>query len=972
MSLNLKFRTCLITFMLLISSFTLIFINSDTAIAEDPLDDFSGIFDLEDLKEQLELLLSFFDEIFHPHPYRVVGAYEINETTKISGDVIFNLYLSSTIIQQFGKRYKDKINVSLHHYSDNGLTGIVKKIENASLTIQLDPDFSEGDVHKQDNVIIKNVDHTLYEGDYLLISVEIIQSKKPIYNIAERAYERTIRPLFERLANILNNSQDPSISELGGIIKELLSSLEELGISVEDIAYLFNSVSSSKFFYGSESFKSSIFIPLSNSEDNKTLYFHNMLHELDILTLGNIKTVNETKPLSSTDNMWPPLSVDFESETGIMDFTTWLLIWILYNIEEGIISQEDIVTFYLSDENKLVTDKPTKDSPSRIKLKKDTEYKWEGISFSRNKIIKNVTAELFLYYSKILLFKKITINVTLFDENLGEAVSSVVKQLDRTKILEIIFRRPNNPTIFEFNDVEGEELWYNHEYSLIISYSGGPLFTLRSTHLLFHSKDFPSSITFELEETDNIKITNEIEDKDVIPGGSAEFEFNIESKYSDTIRIEVISKYEEDLEDWNINVPEPVSISEGEKEKVKVIVTSKNDHVDAYGEEIDLIFKVIGDTGFDSKKAEVDVSENAADYYIEVDVPAGKEIKHGTSDKYIFKIKNKNTGYMADSYEIIATSEHDWPLEVDYNDETYIDVDEELTVNVTITVPAYTEISSDKLILSIKSSTSEEYDKLKTVNVDVTTTVISPNILENIYHFFETTAKSLGLDDVLGNFAAIFLIFIIITIIIIFLLVIVYLLGLKYVDIICLDRIKEINPDDKAEFDLEIQNPYKKKLTYELRAINNSDPKSWEISLDNENIVVVSKQKQAVKLTVEPTDFVKQNEWVEIKIIARAIEKQKEATISTVTSIKDAKPDVRLIGVFHWPRIFKQGQRIVTSFKVENRGNVSTDKISIILYVNGEEKNKVEEITIPRGGYAEVEMSWIAVKGKNQVNIVVK
>jgi hypothetical protein len=42
------------------------------------------------------------------------------------------------------------------------------------------------------------------------------------------------------------------------------------------------------------------------------------------------------------------------------------------------------------------------------------------------------------------------------------------------------------------------------------------------------------------------------------------------------------------------------------------------------------------------------------------------------------------------------------------------------------------------------------------------------------------------------------------------------------------------------------------------------------------------------------------------------------------------------------------------------------------LYVNGKEKNKVENITIPAGGYADIKMPWIAVKGKNEVNIVVE
>jgi len=69
--------------------------------------------------------------------------------------------------------------------------------------------------------------------------------------------------------------------------------------------------------------------------------------------------------------------------------------------------------------------------------------------------------------------------------------------------------------------------------------------------------------------------------------------------------------------------------------------------------------------------------------------------------------------------------------------------------------------------------------------------------------------------------------------------------------------------------------------------------------------------------------------------------------------------------------VFKKGDRVETSFKLTNVGNVSADNISVILYVNGKEKNKVEDITIPRGGYAEVEIPWIAVKGKNKVEIVV-
>ena len=95
--------------------------------------------------------------------------------------------------------------------------------------------------------------------------------------------------------------------------------------------------------------------------------------------------------------------------------------------------------------------------------------------------------------------------------------------------------------------------------------------------------------------------------------------------------------------------------------------------------------------------------------------------------------------------------------------------------------------------------------------------------------------------------------------------------------------------------------------------------------------------------------------------------------ITTVTRITDVKPDLKIMGgLKHTPRKFKEGDLVTTSFKLENKGKVASNKVSVILYVNGEEKNKVEGITIPSGGYAEVEIPWIAVKGKNEVDIVIE
>ncbi len=94
--------------------------------------------------------------------------------------------------------------------------------------------------------------------------------------------------------------------------------------------------------------------------------------------------------------------------------------------------------------------------------------------------------------------------------------------------------------------------------------------------------------------------------------------------------------------------------------------------------------------------------------------------------------------------------------------------------------------------------------------------------------------------------------------------------------------------------------------------------------------------------------------------------------MAVMTMIKGAKAELSFGSVFHWPKAFKEGDRVTSSFKLENKGNASASNVSVVLYVNNEEKNKVEDITIPAGGYADIKIPWIAVKGKNEIEIVVR
>jgi hypothetical protein len=42
--------------------------------------------------------------------------------------------------------------------------------------------------------------------------------------------------------------------------------------------------------------------------------------------------------------------------------------------------------------------------------------------------------------------------------------------------------------------------------------------------------------------------------------------------------------------------------------------------------------------------------------------------------------------------------------------------------------------------------------------------------------------------------------------------------------------------------------------------------------------------------------------------------------------------------------------------------------VNVFFYLNGKQKNKLT-VTIPAGGAADIQIPWIAVKGKNKVRV---
>ncbi|MEA3458642.1 MAG: CARDB domain-containing protein, partial [Candidatus Thermoplasmatota archaeon] len=213
---------------------------------------------------------------------------------------------------------------------------------------------------------------------------------------------------------------------------------------------------------------------------------------------------------------------------------------------------------------------------------------------------------------------------------------------------------------------------------------------------------------------------------------------------------------------------------------------------------------------------------------------------------------------------------------------------------------------------------------------------------------------------------------ILIIVVFLILIIVVFILTTKSADIICFERIKEISPEENARFEITVKNPTKKTQSYELSLKENLESSKWDASLDLKRARLEPGQSRTVVLIVRPTDLIKTDDWAEIGIVVKTEGMRKTEEMTAMTLIKDSKAELSIGGVTHWPRSFKRGDRVTTSFKVKNKGNASASGIDVILYINDKEKNKVDDVIIPAGGYAGIRMPWIVGKNKNEINIVVR
>jgi hypothetical protein len=598
----------------------------------------------------------------------------------------------------------------------------------------------------------------------------------------------------------------------------------------------------------------------------------------------------------------------------------------------------------------------------------------------RNKILKVDNATVSIYLNKVdvfrlfnfflkLLLKNITLTASITDGNTTIATAS--KQLDKPLFKRLLMsQRSRNPLLFTFSG-EDYELVHGHQLGLSLVLNKKPI--IQRVKLQYDQVNYPSSLRVKFEDTKNLllhDVTENPPDGKVIPGGTIKYTLNVTSLYADSIRVRTIQK--EKTGTWDVVIPSTTTVSAHSWVQIPVSLKSTNSLKEAYGNTITLVVVVEGDTGIARSSISAEVSADAIQYKVEIlGYSDAINMSKGENKTFYFIIKNNNTGAVddTDSYTITASSEHNWPLtpRTSIKDLKRGASTEPTAARVFISAPKNTTASSDVITITVTSDSNSA----ASATITVTVHVIGGGALEEIYNFFDATAKSLGLTDIFGSDGAFVLAIILVVIILFILIILALVLTMKPARLICTDRIKEIESTEKAVYELTIQNPLKKQQTYEIYAKQTAPTDKWIVSIQPLSISIDGRSTQPVQITATPTDHANPGDWTQITTQVKRTGKKKSARIALMTMLKEGKTLLQLENVSHWPSEFNPTERVTTSFSIANNGTITARDVAVFFYLNGKQKNKLN-VSIPAGAVADIQIPWIAAKGKNQVRIRLK
>lgn len=636
------------------------------------------------------------------------------------------------------------------------------------------------------------------------------------------------------------------------------------------------------------------------------------------------------------------------------------------------ISEEDIRIFYLDAGHTLSETQPQGTNATKTKILPTPTIWTSNHGLERNKILKiqDVTTELYFSRTLCILPRKVSVTVTLYIDN-STVIGTSERQLTKDE-LQGFLRKKITPIVFNFTGLD-REITYGQSLSVGISLSNGTKTVITPLFLQAPSVNAPSLLRVKFRETQNIQIqdlTSTPSDGKIIPGESILYLLNVTSKYSDTLRINTIEREKSGA--WSISTPPSVPVAAGDSVTIPIYLNSSNVLKEAYGSIIDLLVVITGNTGITRQEITGEISEDAIIYNVEIlGYSTSINISKGENRFFYFIVKNKNTGAIddVDSYTITASSENDWHL---IPQETIRNLKRGDTTGasdakVLIEVPKNTTKTTDTITITVTSDSNSD----ASATITITVNVLGGGFIEEILNFFDSAARNLGLNDLFGSDGKFVLLILLVVIILFFLIILAFVLTTKPVQIICTNRIREIESTDKAIYEITLKNPFKKIQSYDIEAQKTGPSSKWEVTIDPTTTTIEGKTSRTIQVIVTPTDAAEPKEWTQVTVFVKRSGKKHRESIDLVTTMKEGKTVLQLQNVTHWPTTFSPGDRILTSFNLANNGTIAARNVKVFFYLNGKQKNKVE-VTLPAGNIADIQIPWIAEKGKNHVRIRIK
>jgi uncharacterized membrane protein len=479
-----------------------------------------------------------------------------------------------------------------------------------------------------------------------------------------------------------------------------------------------------------------------------------------------------------------------------------------------------------------------------------------------------------------------------------------------------------------------------------------------STNVLFDSTTHKSSVTvpFNVTET-GLTMQAYPQEQTAKPGQNATSSLEIENQgdAAETVSMSY-TVTAGDQTGWGIAIePQTVDVPAKYYAYPEVTVTPPSDATP--GTYLNLSITAQGTTASASTWVNTTVAEQA--YGVSVRAPGGAQGRPGTNVTYTFTIQN--TGDITDTY-LLSTASPGWEATLAQPTVT-LPSGGSGTVDVTVTIPMDAANNSQQTLTLTATS---QNDSTKQDSASVTTTAV-----------MQGGDQDKSFWDDMGN-TILFLLFIagVIVLLVIAMLLTVY--ARQDVELRCDEQMQEVAPGFTATYDITVANPLEKtaggkhSLKY-TAAISGDIPDDWNVTLDKESFALDGGEETTLTLNVQTAADASLDEWASIDLTVRPKRRRsKSATLNLATLLRRPRITLSVEDVRHEPATFSEGEKVTSIVTVANTGETDADSVTVILKVNGKEKNRIEGIEIPRNREVEVRIPWVAAFGENKIDVTVR